>query len=153
MNIIFHIVTGQPSIMILYFKTERNKLLGNIANGSQFKSVFMKMWRSWHWTLLHYKAPSLRKQPSFFAQTPLGPGAKKDGCFAGYKAPRGWNYSTKQLWPVKHSSYNNPLRRQNIFISRTARILSLIHRKKFSTCSASVDSCRPNQGWQDFSVN
>ena len=36
---------------------------------------------------------------------------------------------------------------------RETRILSLIHRKEFSTCSASVDSCRPDQGWQDFSVN
>ena len=40
------------------------------------------------------KSPSLRKQPSFFApgpRTPLGPGAKKDGCFRRLQSHLGFH--------------------------------------------------------------
>ena len=72
----------------------------NYKDGSTFSSVFLRprvLVRSGartlnlpHSNLTLYKlSRSLRKQPSFFAlgpsgvllETPLGPGAKKDGCF------------------------------------------------------------------------
>ena len=104
MNIIFNIVTGQPSIMILYFKTERNKLLGNIANGLQSKSLLMKMWRSWHWTVLYYQAPQRLKL--FYKTVPRNPSYDQ------------WNIPFTTLYEDKPSSFHA---QQGYYLSYTGR--------------------------------